>query len=403
MRRLVRRIGVVTVLAAAFCGRLSAQPGVRSNGQGSTTSTDDAVVVRGTVFRGSSGGERALAGQMVVLHRVSPAGAGPVDSMRSLRDGTFRMTFRPDSGVLYLLSARYDGIGYFSTPLADDVAAAQPADIVVYDTSSVARKVLLGGRHVIVSAPAVNGQRTIVEVFELTNDSSVTMISNNDASPVWRLRLPDRTIEPRVGEGEFASEAVRFEEGEVQLFAPLPPGMKQLVVSYALPPSAFPLSMPMQRAATVLEVLIEEREGRVQGAKLASQPAVTVGGRQFQRALARDIDSSAVFTIALPIVAAPGFGAWIWLAIPAALLLTSGAWWYAYRRPLTAARLRVPEVPVVQQDERQSTEALANRVAALDALLDQPSVGLAARDKYLAERSRAMAALRDALAAARSD
>ncbi|MEP7346545.1 MAG: hypothetical protein ABI877_14840 [Gemmatimonadaceae bacterium] len=326
------------------------------------------------------------------------------------RDGSFRLSYRPVADMLYLLSVRYAGIGYFSAPLggSDDVAADAPAEIVVYDTSSIARTAALRGRHIIVSAPDDAAQRAIVEVFELANDSSVTLISATEASPVWRLHLPAGALKPRVGEGEFAAEAVQFSGGEVQLFAPLPPGLKQLVVSYELPSTAFPLSMPMERASTVLEVLLEEATGRADGARLKAQPAVTVGGRTFQRSLAQDVDSTAVVVIDLPpVVRSMSIGS-IWVAIPVTLLLALGAWWFVVRRRRIVAIVRT-DVAQVHTDDAAAPppirieEALAHRVATLDALLAQSEeVDHATRAQYAAERARVMEQLRATLAAAAS-
>lgn len=361
--------------------------------------------VRGTVILGSTGRDRGLGDQLVVLHRIAPTGSGPVDSVRTKRDGAFRLSFRADSGALYLFSVRYAGIGYFSTPLAgnDDAAADAPAEIVVYDTSSTARNAALRGRHVIVSAPDPSGQRAMVEVFELANDSSVTLISATESSPVWRLHLPTAAIKPRVGEGEFAPQAVRFDSGEVKLFAPLPPGLKQLVVSYELPATAFPLSMPMERPSTVLEVLLEEQGGRAEGARLTAQEAVTVGGRRFQRALAQDVDSSAVLAITLPLVTTTTGGGVAWIAIPVIALLALGGW-LVVRRRQPAPALAAAGAPSPSVRSAVSATALAHRVATLDALLAQDgAIDAATRAGYSAERTAVLEQLKDAIHAERQD
>lgn len=339
---------------------------------------------------------------MVVLHRVSPAGSGPVDSVRTQADGSFRLRYRPIADVLFLLSVRYAGIGYFSAPLpgVDGGSAQTAVDIVVYDTSSVARNAALRGRHVIVSAPDPAGQRAIVEVFELANDTTVTLISARDTAPVWRLHLPASATKRKVVEGEFAPEAVRFVTREVELFAPLPPGVKQLVVSYELPSSAFPLSMPMEHASTVLEVLLEETTGRVEGARLTAQAPVTVGGRRFQRALAQDVDAAAVVSIVLPPAVITTTSTSAWAVIPVVLLAALGAWWFFRRRrsvataPPTRQDVKPKDAPRIPTEE-----ALARSVATLDALLSRAdALDPATRASYQAARVRLMDQLRALLA-----
>jgi hypothetical protein len=362
--------------------------------------------LRGKVILGSSVRDRGLAGQRVVLHRVSQAASGPLDSVTTRSDGSFALTFRPTADGLYLLSVRYAGIGYFSAPINDaDEAVIPDAEIVVYDTSSTARVAALRGRHLIVSAPGAGGVRTAVEVFELANDTSVTMVSAADSSPVWRLRLPPAAQGPRMGESEFAAEAVRFAGGEVQLFAPLAPGLKQLVVSYELPPSAFPLSLPMEPASTVMEVLLEETGGNATGAGLTVQPAVTVGGRRFQRALAQDAGSGAVVAISLPDVNVVASGAGVWIVVLAVPALALGAWVVAApRRRLRTSALKSPGAhapefaPAVTPPAARSTESLARRVATLDALLAQPhGLDAPARARLVGERARVIEELREAL------
>lgn len=408
------RRAISSVVACASLAVIQFSAAVRAHAQTpaprSTFATDTSSTlrdVRGRVLLGSSSDEKGLSGQTVVLHRISSAGSGPVDSVTTRRDGSFRLTFHPTADVLYLLSVRYAGIGYFSSPLGEGegTPADASADIVVFDTSSVARTAALRGRHVIVSAPDSAGQRAIVEVFELANDSSVTLISTQDASPVWRLHLPPGAAKPRVGEGEFAADAVRFTGNEVQLFAPLPPGLKQLVVSYELSPVSFPLAMPMERASTVLEVLLEEMTGHVEGARLKTQAPVTVGGRRFQRSLAQDVDSTAVISISLPPVIVSTSAGSLWIVTPVVLAIALGAWWFSSRRSHILA-VAAPAIAVRSEGVIEAgppipkEEALAHRAATLDALLAQTApLDAATRARYVAEREKVMEELRATLAA----
>ena len=90
-------------------------------------------------------------GARVVLHRVGRDAAGPDRLHRSpTRAGRFRFRFRADTGALYLLSARYGGIEYFSPPVHTNPARPDTAiALVVYDTSSTA-PVAVEARHLVV-------------------------------------------------------------------------------------------------------------------------------------------------------------------------------------------------------------------------------------------------------------
>ena len=71
----------------------------------------------GRVLRPAGEDSVPVPGVRVVLHRVGEAEQGPVDSIASGPDGGFRFTLVRDTSVLYLLSARYHGIEYFSSVL----------------------------------------------------------------------------------------------------------------------------------------------------------------------------------------------------------------------------------------------------------------------------------------------
>ncbi|NIQ29497.1 MAG: hypothetical protein GTN89_03770, partial [Acidobacteria bacterium] len=76
----------------------------------------------------------------VVLHRVSRAAAGPVDSQITGAAGVFRLRDpMPDTGASYVVSAEFGGIAYFTNPF---IWSDPPPDaletLLVYDTSSTA-------------------------------------------------------------------------------------------------------------------------------------------------------------------------------------------------------------------------------------------------------------------------
>lgn len=244
-----------------------------------------------------------VASVWTILHRVGPDSAGPLDSTRTDSRGRYSFRYRRTgaSDAVYFVSATHHGVTYFTVPLAFSNVSGDPAEIVVFDTTSRRVPITVRGRHLIVSAVTASGRRSVTEVFELSNDSTVTLVSPGLSSPpTFSVLLPKNARDPKVDQGDIAAEAVTFKEGRVRVVAPLPPGVKQLAYSYTLPSTDFPLSVPAEAAVDVFEILIEDARGTASGAKLAEQPAAEAEGRTFRRFLAQEVPASGVAVIDLP-------------------------------------------------------------------------------------------------------
>ena len=214
--------------------------------------------VRGRVLRPAADSMRGVQGVWVVLHRVGTDRSGPLDSARTGRDGDFVIRYVPagTGDAIYFVSATHDGIAYFSPPL-DTARTVHDTELAVFDTTSAPVPIHVRGRHVVVAASDDDGKREVVEVYELANDSSVTRVAAGEI-PVWTAALPDDATDVRVGQGDLSGDAIRTDSGRVRVYAPLAPGIKQLSYAYRLDARAFPLSLPVEGQAAVLEVLLEE-------------------------------------------------------------------------------------------------------------------------------------------------
>jgi hypothetical protein len=240
---------------------------------------------------------------MVTLHRVGSDTAGPLDSMRADDRGRyqFRFTRSGERGAIYFVSASYGGIAYFTPPLAHSTVEGDEAEIAVFDTTSGPVPISSRGHHVVVSAVDANGMRSVTEVYELANDSSVTRVAPaTGGGEVWSAVLPQQARSFQVSQGDIPAQAVKFEGGKARVFAPIAPGLKQLAFTYSIPAKAFPLSIPIVRDTQILEVLIEDEKGTVTGAKLAEKAPVSFEQRSFRRFLADDVPASSVSLIDLP-------------------------------------------------------------------------------------------------------
>lgn len=258
--------------------------------------------VTGRVVRPGAAAFEPVSGTWVTLHRVGRDKAGPLDSVRTTTDGAFRFAYRlsgaPDA--IYFVSASYAGIAYFSSSLAQPDVSGQDAEIQVFDTTSTGIHLTVRGRHIILSASTGGTRRGLIEVFEITNDSSRTLIGANDRSPTFRMRIPQGAQDFKVAQGDVPADAVAFVDGEVQVQMPFAPGLKRLSFSYSMDADAFPLKVPVQFTTGVLEVLAEDPQATVAAPKLTETAPASLDGRNFRRFLGNDVPSSGVLEMDLP-------------------------------------------------------------------------------------------------------
>jgi hypothetical protein len=248
----------------------------------------------------------ALAGTVVTLHRVGSDTAGPMDSLRTDASGQFMFRYQPRgaSDAVYFVSASYDGIAYFSQPLVQPVTRGPDAEITVFDTTSQHVPIQVRGRHLIVSAPGAGGSRTVVEVFELSNDSSVTLVSPAASGdrPTWHMNIPAGAEGVRAGQGDVSADAVTVVHNDFEVFAPIAPGLKQISFTYTLPSSAFPLARTSAATVSVMEILLEEPTARAEAPRLREVDPVSIQGRTFRRFIAQDVPAGSAARVIVPVI-----------------------------------------------------------------------------------------------------
>jgi hypothetical protein len=273
-----------------------------------TDSTRAERRVDGRVVRGTREGQQPVANQWVVLHRVGPDRAGPLDSTRTAADGRFSIRYREsgDTSALYFASTSYGGVAYFTSPLRGPAVRGDDATLTVFDTTSGPVAIKVGGRHIIVGGVQANGHRPIGEVFDLQNDSTVTVIARDSMTPFWRTELPAAAVGFQLNSnGDLAPGAISHRGTTVGLLAPLSPGIRQFAFTYELPSSAFPLRIAIDRPTGVLEVLVQEPTARVDGAKLRETAPVSEDGRTFRRFLGQDLSAGTILRVDVPRLIGP--------------------------------------------------------------------------------------------------
>jgi hypothetical protein len=352
----------------------------------------------------------ATPGVWVTLHRVGPDSSGPLDSTRTRSDGgyTFRYRLSGSQQAIYFLSVSYRGVAYFSAPLRERRVTGEDAEITVFDTTSAPIPLHVQGRHVVVSSPNASGLREIVEVYEISNDTTVTRISPDDAHPTWSTIIPAAAEDFQVAQADISPRSIRADSGLVSSVAPFAPGLKQLSFAYQLPESAFPLSIPLADSVPVLEVLLEEPGAKVSGARLAQVAAVSLEGRTFNRFLAQNAPRNAVFTITAPAPGTPPLNERFQVVLVAVIaLLMVGALAVSLSRRRAAAGAAGPAAPLAGTvsappvpAEGAEAARLAREIAELDAAHERNGRGGAEADAaYRARRAelkRALAAELDA-------
>lgn len=312
-----------------------------------------------------------VANAPLILHRITHNSQGPIDSLRADGQGRFHFRLAHDTSAVYLVSARFAGIEYFSPPLRGDVRGSDSAMVILVSDTSSAARIEMGSRHIVISQLGEDGTRGVLEIIGLVNQGDKTRVSPDSIHPVWGHPLPRGTLTVRPGQGDFSPEALVIRHDSILLFAPLAPGEKQVVFSYSLPARIARLPLPFEVPISEVNVLVEDRDAEVSGGTLARADSQDIEGRMFQRW------SGAMPAVGEVTVIFPGHGTPAWL-LPGmvglvGLLLLGSAAWLIRRRP---------EKLVAGPD-------LIGAIAALDAryLGREPEVEAAEWQRYLTERA----------------
>jgi hypothetical protein len=269
-----------------------------------------------------------------VLHRVGQVEQGPVDSTVSGTGGRFRFRFRADTAAIYLLSARYRGIEYFSTPVHINPARPDTAiALVVYDTSSRV-PVTLSARHLVVARPSEGGTRDVLDLLVLSNTGRLARVAPDTLEASWVGPLPVRSQGLDVGEGDVSPDAVSRRHDSLVVTAPIAPGEKQLAVQYRLPAGLRELVLPLSDSGTRVNLLLEEAGARVTG-PLTLADSQQIQGRAFHR-WTGVAGSGATIRVVLP--GPPGTPtAWLVALVVLVGAGLAAATWAVGRRPRPAA------------------------------------------------------------------
>ena len=349
--------------------------------------------VSGRVVRPGRSGMLTLGQAWVTLHRVAADSSGPVDSVRTDANGRYSIRYKPVGGdAVYFASSTYSGVAYFTAPLPPRDATGDDGEITVFDTTSAPVHIETRGRHLVVSASSVDGRRTLVEVFELSNDSTVTAVAGARGRATWSAPLSPNGRDFQVGQSDIGANAVQFRDGRVLVYASISPGIRQIAFSYSVPASDFPLEIPVADPVSVFEVLMEDPGGTASGGGLAEQQPVSLEGRSFRRFLGQNVRSGAKLVINVGAPTAPRGNRMLYVTVVSAAAIMVLALGFALTRR-RSMRVVVHAPPV------DDAAHIAREVAELDDAFERvASPSDAERDAYRQRRDELKRRLAAALA-----
>jgi outer membrane murein-binding lipoprotein Lpp len=204
---------------------------------------------------------------------------------------------------------------------------------------------------------------------------------------VWQGVLPRGALELEVGESDVSSEAVYRRGDSIAVSAPIPPGDKQVVVSYVLPRSGRRFDLTLDQPVARFNVLVEDTAATLEGDALDRMGSQSIEGTNFVRFARNDVGSGTHVVVTFP-RGTPELAAWWWLVVGMAAAAMFGGLIAVWRRT------RPAPVSVVASD----AATLAAQIAALDEAFEQrPEATSAERDAYQRRRAELKAHLEQLL------
>jgi hypothetical protein len=223
-----------------------------------------------------------VAGVRLVLHRVGRSAQGPMDSTRTDQAGRFRFRFSPDTTLLYLISASYAGMEYFSSPVNTNPALPDTALVILVSDTSSTVSVSLAARYLVIRRAAEDGSRGVLDLIVLENRHHLTRVARDTLAPSWVGRIPRGVVGVRVGDADLSADAIVIRNDSIMVFAPIAPGEKQISLEYAAPRgSLIELDFPQDSVAT--NILAQDSNARVEGGELAEAEPQVIEGESFRR------------------------------------------------------------------------------------------------------------------------
>lgn len=255
---------------------------VLSLGAAAPATAQRPIVASGRVVKVERTDSVPVAGVRLILHRVGRSQQGPIDSAVSDGAGRFHFRFVPDTTVVFLLSARYAGIEYFSSPVTTNPGLPDTAlTVVVSDTSST-EPIMQAARYLVVRRGAEDSSRAVLDLIVLVNRGSLTRVARDTTVPSWAGLIPQGVTSARVGQADVSADAVVLRNDSILLYAPIAPGEKQVSLEYLIPPGGS-ISLPFPEDSVATNILAQEGSAVVTGGGLVAVDSQDIEGEFFHR------------------------------------------------------------------------------------------------------------------------
>ena len=222
-------------------------------------------------------GDTALPSTQVILHRVGTDTSGPLDSLNTGPDGSFRFRLAsvPDPGVeqtVYFASVLYDGVSYFGSAIHLAVQLDTLYEIRVYDAEPApvaGAELPLEARYTLLEEQ--QGFWTATDLLQVNNPEQHTLVATAEGV-TWAYPLPEGASDLEIGGGQMTPDAAELIDGHLRVTSSIPPGMREFVVRYRLADPFITLSLPGFTGE--MELLVREPAPPLEVAGL--QPAAPV-------------------------------------------------------------------------------------------------------------------------------
>lgn len=360
-------------------------------------------VIEGEVVNGTAGAQADLSGiEIAVVPFVGDTQLSPV-TVTTDADGRFRVAdLATDADRAYGIQATYKGVDYFNQDLVDFTAGSVASVTVpVYETTAEPTAISVSRNHVIIDFS--DNQMRVAELYILTNSADRAYVGDG---ATLRLDLPAGAENVSFDDPRMAQSA-SIEDGAVVDTLPVPPGDRQILLSYDIPytgrTAAFEkeLSYPTQN----LNLLVADVGIAVDaGDMVAGDPVATQANTQFLNYTQRDLPAGHELSVQLSDLPRGGSGATVsvpvdrsgtlrWFGLGLVLAALMFVVVYPTLRP-RVVRDELPEGQTARAVLRRRRRALLEELAELD---DDFDAGAVTEVDYVEERAEIKAELIDVM------
>ena len=262
--------------------------------------------VEGVVISGTAG-ESDMFGQIVTLHRVTPAG---FDDITTLTDdtGAFRFdNIEYDPSTRYGVSIRYQDAIY-GTDLDMSTGSPPPVTLTVYEATHDDSIVSAGDASLLLaSADASDRTLAALEIITLVNSSDMAYVPGTGVMELLRFGLPPEATELSLDTRLIGADFIQVDRG-FALLASVPPGEHEIMFSYRFPyqDETFTLDKSYRYGAESLRILAPEEVVSISVEGLGEPERVMIGERQYRVLTAEELDRGQSLSLELDGLPTPG-------------------------------------------------------------------------------------------------